>query len=500
MGIKWYLALPKILTSHVSRLTSHVSRLTSHVSRLTSHVSRLTSHVSRLTSHELVLPDPNSTLTTRDLYLRSMNYQQTLDYILTRLPMFSRIGAAAYRKDLTNTIALCEALDNPHRKLKSIHIAGTNGKGSTSHMLAAILQSAGYKTGLYTSPHLKDFRERIRVNGHVITEHFVVDFTSRIQPLITELDPSFFEITVAMAFDYFVQEKVDIAVIEVGLGGRLDSTNIITPELSIITNIGWDHMNMLGNTLEQIALEKAGIIKPGVPVVVGEVLPETKPVFAQKAAEQDADLYIATDHFFATDWHVQPHDLAVQVANKQNDEHTTWQLDLQGIYQVKNLVTVLAAIQQLEKKNYHIPVNAIHQGLQHTRQLTGLQGRWQIIHHGPMVVLDVGHNEDGIKQITEQIEITDHINLHIVIGLVKDKEIDKVLALLPKKAVFYFTKAQIPRALPEDQLAAKALTAGLKGNHFPDVNTALKTALDHAHKKDLIVVCGSVFVVGEVSF
>jgi dihydrofolate synthase/folylpolyglutamate synthase len=427
-----------------------------------------------------------------------MTYQQTLDYIMTRLPMYSRIGAAAYRADLTNTIALCEALDNPHKKFKAIHIAGTNGKGSTSHMLAAVLQSAGYKTGLYTSPHLKDFRERIRINGEFIAEDFVVDFVARIQPLIDKLDPSFFEISVAMAFDYFAQQKIDIAVVEVGLGGRLDSTNIITPEVSVITNIGWDHMNMLGNTLQEIAFEKAGIIKPGVPVVVGEVLPATKPVFEQQATKQNAPLRIATDHYFVTDWHVQPHELAIEVTNKKTDTHDKWHLDLQGIYQVKNLLTVLEAIQQLEAKGFHLPTEAIQKGLRHVKQLTGLHGRWEIIHHDPMVVLDVGHNEDGVKQITEQLEITEHDHLHIVIGLVKDKEIEKVLSLLPKQATCYFTKAQIPRALPEDQLAAKAIALGLKGNHYPDVNTAVKTAISNAGKKDLVLVCGSVFVVGEV--
>lgn len=428
-----------------------------------------------------------------------MTYQQTLDYIFAQLPMYSRIGAAAYRKDLTNTIALCKALGDPQNKFKSVHIAGTNGKGSTSHMLASILQSAGYKTGLYTSPHLKDFRERIRINGAVITEAFVVDFMERIQPHIPTLQPSFFEITVAMAFDYFAQEDIDIAVVEVGLGGRLDSTNIITPELSVITNIGWDHMHMLGNSLDLIAFEKAGIIKPGVPVVAGETLPETKPVFEKKAAAEHAALHIATDYFFVTDWHVLPQELKIDVANKQTGEHNSYHLDLQGIYQAKNLLTVLTAVKQLKEKNYHITIDAIQHGLRHTKQQTGLHGRWQIIHHHPLVVLDVGHNEDGIKQITEQVEITDHENLHIVIGLVKDKEVDKVLALLPKNATCYFTKAQIPRALPEDQLAARAMALGLKGNHYPDVNTALKAAMDHAKKKDMIVVCGSVFVVGEVN-
>jgi dihydrofolate synthase/folylpolyglutamate synthase len=429
-----------------------------------------------------------------------MTYQQTLDYLFTKLPMYSRIGAAAFKEDLTNTIALCEALGNPHKKFKSIHIAGTNGKGSTSHMLAAILQAAGYKTGLYTSPHLKDFRERIKINGEMITEDFVVDFVERIKPLILSVEPSFFEITVAMAFDYFTRQAVDITVIEVGLGGRLDSTNIITPELSVITNIGWDHMNMLGDSLEKIAFEKAGIIKPAVPVVVGETLAETKPVFIDKAKKENAAIILAADQVYVTDWQEEPYSLQITVANKKSDERATYELDLQGIYQLKNILTVLASVKQLQQQGWQIKETAVQKGLRHTKKMTGFYGRWDIVHRQPMLVLDVAHNEDGIKQIAEQIEITDHDNLHIIIGLVKDKEVDKVLSILPKQATYYFTKAQIPRALPEDQLALKGSSIGLAGNHYPDVNTALKKAFSHAKKQDLILVCGSVFVVGEVVF
>jgi len=428
-----------------------------------------------------------------------ITYQQTLEYIFARLPMFSRIGSAAYRADLVNTIALCNALDNPQNKFKSIHIAGTNGKGSTSHMLAAILQSAGYKTGLYTSPHLKDFRERIRLNGEDIPESFIVDFISRIRPLVEELDPSFFEITVAMAFDFFDREQVDIAVIEVGLGGRLDSTNIIRPELSVITNIGADHMNMLGDTLEKIAFEKAGIIKKGVPVVVGEVLPETRPVFEQRTAEAPAPLIIASEHYLVADWHMEPHRLVIEVADKKTDNRVVYHLDLQGIYQLKNVLTVLESVRQLNQQGWSISEAAVQKGLSQVKKLTGLHGRWDIIHRQPAIVLDVAHNEDGIRQLVEQIEITDHTNLHIVIGMVKDKEIDHALSLLPKQASYYFTKARIPRALPEEQLKAKGEAAGLRGKHYPDVNTALKEALEHAGKEDLILVCGSVFVVGEVT-
>ena len=427
-----------------------------------------------------------------------ITYQQTLEYIVARLPMFSRIGAAAYRSDLTNTIALCNALGNPQNNFKSIHIAGTNGKGSTSHMLASVLQSAGYKTGLYTSPHLKDFRERLRLNGAKVPEQFVVDFITRIQPLIEQLEPSFFEITVAMAFDYFNREQVDIGVIEVGLGGRLDSTNIIHPELSVITNIGLDHMNMLGDTLEKIAFEKAGIIKTGIPVVVGETLPETKPVFERRATEAQAPLTIASEHYLVTDWHVEPHRLSIQVADKKTDNRTGYHLDLQGIYQLKNLLTVLESVRQLNQQGWEISETAVQKGLSQVKKLTGLHGRWDIIHQHPQIVLDVAHNEDGIRQLAEQIEITDHTNLHIVIGMVKDKEVDKSLSLLPKQAAYYFTKARIPRALPEEQLAEKAAVHGLEGKHYPDVNTALREALVHAGKEDLILVCGSVFVVGEV--
>jgi dihydrofolate synthase / folylpolyglutamate synthase len=427
-----------------------------------------------------------------------MNYTQTLHYLYTKLPMYSRIGAAAFKEDLTNTIALCGALGNPQTKFKSIHIAGTNGKGSTSHMLASILQTAGYKTGLYTSPHLKDFRERIKINGEMITEVFVIDFVKRIKPLIATIEPSFFEITVAMAFDYFVKEQVDIAVIEVGLGGRLDSTNIISPELSVITNIGWDHMNMLGDSLAAIAFEKAGIIKYQVPVVVGEVLVETKGIFASRAKEEDALMIIATDELYVSEWQSGNHTLQVTVANRKKDERKLYELDLTGIYQTKNILTVLETVKQMNLQGWKISENDLQEGLRHAKKITGLHGRWEVIHQKPLVVLDVGHNEDGIKQIVEQLEITDHERLHIVIGLVKDKAIEKVLSLLPKHAAYYFTKAQIPRALPEEQLAEKAHTIGLTGNHYADVNTALRAAMNHAGEKDLILVCGSVFVVGEV--
>ncbi|HEX7846324.1 MAG TPA: folylpolyglutamate synthase/dihydrofolate synthase family protein [Chitinophagaceae bacterium] len=428
-----------------------------------------------------------------------MNYQQTIDYLYSRLPMFSHIGKAAYKADLTNTIKLCAALENPQSKFKSVHIAGTNGKGSVSHMLAAILQTAGYKTGLYTSPHLKDFRERIKINGKMICEGCVMNFTEKIKPLIEEIEPSFFEITVAMAFDYFAKENVDIAIIETGLGGRLDSTNIVTPELSIITNIGWDHMNILGDSLEKIAFEKAGIIKENIPVVIGEVLPATKPVFEQAAKEKNTSLTIASQKRNVTDWSWQQHHLIAQVAEENHTDHKHYELDLPGIYQIKNLLTVLEACHILKNKGWNTTEEMIQKGLKQAKKLTGLHGRWEIIHTSPLVILDVAHNEDGIKQLVQQAEVTDHHQLHIVLGMVKDKEVEKVLTLLPKDAHYYFTKAQIPRALSEDELAVKATLAKLKGEAWSDVNAALQAALSKSHKDDMIIVCGSVFLVGEVA-
>jgi dihydrofolate synthase/folylpolyglutamate synthase len=425
-----------------------------------------------------------------------MTYQQTIDYLFAKLPMFSRIGAAAFKKDLTNTLLLCNALGNPQHKFKSIHIAGTNGKGSTSHILAAILQTAGYKTGLYTSPHLKDFRERIKINGQWIEEEFVTDFTERIQPLIAEIEPSFFEITVAMAFDYFAKQEVDIAVIEVGLGGRFDSTNVITPELSIITNIGWDHMNLLGDSLEKIAFEKAGIIKKGIPVVIGEVIDETKNVFDSRA--NDSPVIYAQEKRYVADWQYQHHRLTVEVVDKRKDEHEKYQLDLPGIYQAKNLLTVLEAAHQLQLQGWKISTEIVQKAVQHVKHLTGLHGRWEAIHTNPTVILDVAHNVDGMAQVIKQIELTDHLHLHIIIGMVKDKEIDAVLRLLPKEATYYFTQAQIPRALDAQSLQQHAQPFGLHGHIFDNVNNALQNALTHAHKDDLVLVCGSVFLIGEV--
>ena len=429
-----------------------------------------------------------------------MDYKQTIEYLFSRLPMFSRIGAAAYKADLVNTIRLLDQLGNPQNKFKSIHIAGTNGKGSTSHMLAATFQTAGLKTGLYTSPHLRDFRERIKIDGAMVDEGFVIDFTQRIQPLIEEIEPSFFEITVAMAFEYFAQQQVDVAVVEVGLGGRLDSTNIIVPILSIITNIGRDHMNILGDTLEKIAFEKAGIIKDGVPVIIGETLPETKAVFEKIATERKAPIVFAGEKRYVAEWQSNNHLLEVSVAkNELAQDHQKYQIDLPGIYQLKNVLTVIEAVDQLHSMGWAITHEHLQASLPHVKKLTGLYGRWQVLQQHPTVIADVGHNEDGIKQIVQQLELTTYNQLHMVIGFVKDKEVSNVLQLLPKTATYYFTKAQIERAMPEEILQSLAENNGLRGQSYSEVNMALKQALANATKDDLILICGSVFLVGEVN-
>jgi dihydrofolate synthase/folylpolyglutamate synthase len=433
-----------------------------------------------------------------------MTYQQTLDYLYQHLPMFSRIGAAAYKKDLHNTISLCNAIDNPQTKFKSIHIAGTNGKGSTSHMLAAILQQAGYKTGLYTSPHLKDFRERIKVNGEMIEEDFVITFVEQTKLISKEIEPSFFELTVAMAFEYFAQQKVDIAIIETGLGGRLDSTNIITPILSIITNIGYDHMNILGNSLEEIALEKAGIIKSDVPVVIGEYLANTKTIFAGKAKEFNSKIYFTQDEYKVSNITSSDKILNCDVKNNEHNITENFSLDLNGIYQTKNLCTVLCAEGILIQQGFKIKKESEKFALANTKKITGLHGRWDVIAENPTVVLDVAHNEDGIKQVlqqtTSQQQKYTNKKLHFVLGMVKDKEVDKVLSLLPTDAIYYFTNAHIPRAISAKDLQTKAVAFNLTGEYFDDVNKAIIAAKQKAAATDLIIVCGSVFLVGEVDF
>ncbi|NBX10760.1 MAG: bifunctional folylpolyglutamate synthase/dihydrofolate synthase [Chitinophagaceae bacterium] len=425
-----------------------------------------------------------------------MNYQETIAYLYEKLPLFSRIGEAAYKKDLHNTIALCEKIQNPHQKIKTIHIAGTNGKGSVSHMLAAILQQAGYKTGLYTSPHLYDFRERIKINGEMISENAVINFTKAINPWIEEISPSFFEVTVAMAFDYFYKSEVDIAVIETGLGGRLDSTNVINPVLSIITNIGWDHINLLGNSLEAISYEKAGIIKENTPVVIGKKQEESWPVFTLIAKQKNATVQLASTNCPVKEYKWKENLLEVAI-EKENSLHS-YQLDLTGVYQVENISTVCCAVDQLRKNGFSISEESLIKGLRNVSTITGFQGRWEKIANNPSVILDVAHNVDGIRQVLRQLEMIDYNHLHIVIGMVKDKEIEKVLSLLPKTATYYFTQAQLPRALPAQDLEASAKKTGLTGFVFNSVNSAIEEAQKNARIDDLILVCGSLFIIGEV--
>lgn len=427
-----------------------------------------------------------------------MNYEQAVHYLYNKLPMFTRMGAKAYKADLTNTIALCTYLGNPQNKIKTVHIAGTNGKGSTSHMLAAIFQKCGYKTGLYTSPHLKDFRERIKVNGEMITENFVTEFVEATKSFSEEINPSFFELTFVMAVEYFVQCNVDIAIIETGLGGRLDSTNVITPEVSIITNIGYDHTDILGDTLEKIAFEKAGIIKEKVPVIIGETKFETKRVFLDKAEEKNAPVFFAQEKYKVVSANYLNEKLLLEVNDVGKNSVSGYLLDLPGLYQAKNFLTVLTATDIL-KENFSLTDTNIKQAVDHVKKLTGLHGRWEIISRHPLIILDVAHNVDGIQQLVNQIQISSYNNLHIIFGMVKDKEIEKVLALLPKQASYYFTRAQIPRALPENELLERADKFHLKGNAYSEVNEALEAARNNASADDLIIVCGSVFVVGEVN-
>lgn len=427
-----------------------------------------------------------------------MDYKQTIDYLYSKLPMFTRVGAVAFRKDLHNTVAMCENLDNPQTKFKTIHVGGTNGKGSTSHMLAAIFQQAGYKTGLYTSPHLKDFRERIRINGEMIPESFVTDFVNQQQSIMEEISPSFFEVTVAMAFSFFATEKVDIAIIEVGLGGRLDSTNIITPELSVITNISLDHTNILGNTLPEIALEKAGIIKPGIPVVIGEKQPETEQVFITKALETGTHLVFADQELHLANTTREKEYLNTTVYKGAVPLYKNIELDLNGLYQLKNVLTVLQAIAILKEKGYKITDDHVYHALKHVKDLTGLQGRWQRLSEHPLVICDTGHNKAGITEVMQNINTTDHEQLHMVIGMVKDKDISGVLALLPINAIYYFCQPQLERALPATDLAAEAKKYGLNGRVFDTINLAVEAAKKNAAVNDLIFIGGSTFVVAEV--
>ena len=426
-----------------------------------------------------------------------MTYAETLDYLYLKLPMFSRIGEAAIKKDLTNTISLCNFLGNPQQKIKTIHIAGTNGKGSTAHILASVLQEAGYKTGLYTSPHILDFRERIKINGKMCPEKFVVQFTEKIKPKIEEIQPSFFEITVAMAFDYFAKKKVDIAIIETGLGGRLDSTNIIHPVLSVITNISYDHQYLLGNTLAEIALEKAGIIKFESPVIIGRHQAETDEIFIQKAKDKQAHLLFAEDSI--TQIKSALTDRFLFVDAKMGDTPVNICSDLNATYQTENIRTALAAIHLLQtKKILEIKDKAIQLGFSNVRKNTHLLGRWQWIAKHPKIVVDVGHNEDGIRKIKEQLKTERYRKLHIIYGAVKDKEVENILELLPKNAIYYFTEPQMPRKLDAQQLHEKALQHGLQGSVYPHPKDALGVAKSQANEEDLILIMGSFFVVSEI--
>lgn len=426
-----------------------------------------------------------------------MTYAETLDYLYHKLPMFSNIGNLAIKKDLTNTVALCSFLNNPHQKIKTIHIAGTNGKGSVAHILASILQEAGYKTGLYTSPHLLDFRERIKINGKMCPEKFVIKFTEKIKPKIEAIEPSFFEITVAMAFEYFAKKKVDIAIIETGLGGRLDSTNIIHPILSVITNISYDHQYILGNTLTEIAQEKAGIIKFESPVVVGRHHAETDSAFIQKAKDKQAPLCFAEDCITQIKSIQTPRYLIVDA--KMGDTPINICCDLNVAYQTENVRTVLAALQVLQQYSLiEIKDKAIQLGFSKVRKNTHLLGRWQQIGQHPKVIADVGHNEDGIQKINEQLKTEHYQQLHIVFGVVKDKDLDTIVELLPKNAIYYFTEPQIPRMLAAQQLYDKAQHHGLNGGVYPHPKDALGVAKSQAGAEDLILVMGSFFVVNEI--
>ncbi|HCC95374.1 MAG TPA: tetrahydrofolate synthase [Flavobacteriaceae bacterium] len=402
-------------------------------------------------------------------------YQETIDWLFTNLPMFQRVGASAMKADLTNITALCEYLGNPQTKFKTVHIAGTNGKGSTSHMLASIFQEAGYKTGLTTSPHLKDFRERIRVNGVMADEEFVIDFVNKHEQKIIDQKASFFEIAIAMAFEYFAQQKVDIAIIETGLGGRLDSTNIILPELSVITNIGLDHTQFLGDTLDKIAFEKAGIIKPNTAVVIGETTAETKPVFEQVAKDRNAEIIFAEEKHFQ--------DLPS---------------DLKGSYQIKNKRTVLTAIEQLQKQGWTISPENITNGLLNVVKNTNLRGRWDILGQHPLIVADTAHNPHGLAEVSKQINEQAYNQLHLVLGFVNDKDVLSILNFFPKKATYYFCQPDVPRKYDIDDLY-KIIPVDITDKHFFDtVEKALIAAKSNATENDMIYVGGSTFIVAEV--
>ncbi len=424
-------------------------------------------------------------------------YKETLDYIYERLPMFSRIGKAALKPDLTNTLKLCAALGDPQNEFKSVHIAGTNGKGSTSHALACVFQKAGYKTGLYTSPHLVDFRERIRINGVPVPHQWVIDFVNKCKPLIEEINPSFFEITVAMAFRYFADEQVDMAIIETGLGGRLDSTNIITPELSIITNISYDHKDLLGDTLAQIAAEKAGIMKPGVPVVIGEQNDETERVFFEHSVHNNSPLYYAESI-----WEMArvKQDLNYQyykAYHKTNDELTSIKTDLTGNYQQHNIKTILTAVELLSFSNPGLSLSGAIEALAVVKSKTGLHGRWDVLQQAPFIVSDVAHNHAGLSEVLGQWAQVSAPRKHIIMGFVKDKDVRDVLSLFPKDATYHFCNAQILRAMPAEDLRQLALEAGIMGVCYPTVAEAVASVTKTMGAEDALLITGSFFIVGE---
>jgi len=421
-----------------------------------------------------------------------MNYKRAIEYLIEQLPMFQRVGSAAYKDNLDNTIYLDNLYNNPHHSFKTIHIGGTNGKGSVSHMLASVLQSAGYKVGLFTSPHLKDFRERIRVNGRMISKKAVTDFVNNFLKTNNELKLSFFELSVSLAFNYFREKEIDIAVIEVGLGGRLDCTNIITPVVSVITNISYDHVNILGDTLQKIATEKAGIIKKNIPVIIGESQTETDSIFLEKAKKMNSPI-VFSDKKYKIENTGQASYLAI---NENTSEE--YKLGLNGIYQQKNLATVLSSVDILNSSGIKIKKEALRNGLKHVVENTGLQGRWQKINDHPLIICDTGHNEGGIKYITKQLEMEKYDKLHIVFGMVSDKDITKVLSMLPEKAIYYFCKASVERALDENILKEKALVYRLSGEAYSTVKDALEAAKNNSSENDMIFVGGSTFVVAEV--
>ncbi len=427
-----------------------------------------------------------------------MTYTETLDWMFNKLPMYQRIGAAAYKADLNNTIQLLDLLDNPHRNFKSVHIAGTNGKGSVSHLLASVFQEAGYKTGLYTSPHLRDFRERIRINGDMIPEENVVQFIDTYKDRFEQTELSFFEMTVGMAFDYFSKEKVDIAIVEVGMGGRLDSTNLITPEVSVITNIDFDHTKFLGDTRAKIAHEKAGIIKPGIPVVIGETHPETAQVFIDKAGECGSPIYFADQIFDCDKIHIESNTKQQFDVWKNSELYLeALEIPLMGNYQQKNLTTVMCALDLLREK-FRLSEDALRDGIAKVIRNTHLMGRWQILCNDPLTIADTGHNAAGITEVVRQLAEMSYGKLHFVLGMVNDKDIDSVLQLLPRNAEYYFCKADIPRGLDANLLAEKAFDMGLRGQVYESVSHAYRSAVNAARFGDVVFVGGSNFTVAEV--